>query len=69
MIKTTPEFERLRHQIAQADSEIRHRYEPQVRRMMERMVASGEAVPGPIKRLHKKLLCEAIEAQFDNMPV
>jgi len=69
MSMTTTEFDRLHQQIAQAESATRYRYEPQVRRMIERKAASGEAIPEATKRLHQELLCEAIEAQFDNMPV
>ncbi len=69
MRNTNTEISRLSHQIAQADSNTRYRYEPQVRRVIQRLTADGEAVPEATKRLHKELLCEAIEAQFDNMPV
>ena len=69
MTNTTPELDRLSAQISQADSQTRYRYEPQVRRVIERLNAEGEAVPAATKRLHEELLREAIEAQFDNMPV
>jgi hypothetical protein len=37
--------------------------------MIERLRANDLAVPAPVKRLHQILLSEAIEAQFDNLPV
>ena len=53
-----------------ADSpEIRHCHEPSLRHAIERLQEEGEAVPAHIKELHATLLSEAIEAEFDNMPV
>ncbi|MDT8328706.1 MAG: hypothetical protein RQ750_15210 [Roseovarius sp.] len=69
MTKSNSEFDRLERQIAQAGSETRFRYEPQLRRLIARLSAEGKAVPEAAKSLHEALLCEAIEAQFDNMPV
>ncbi|MGX0977530.1 putative N-acetylmannosamine-6-phosphate epimerase [Roseovarius sp. MBR-51] len=69
MTNTCTELDRLQHQIGQADAETRHRMEPQLRRMIERLRAEGLAVPDQTKSLHEVLLCEAIEAQFENMPV
>jgi len=69
MINTRTELDRLEHQIGQANPDIRHKMEPQLRRMIERLRNEGIAVPEATKSLHELLLCEAIEAQFDNMPV
>lgn len=69
MSNLTTELARLEHQIVQADAATRHHYQPQLRRMMERLRAESELIPARTKQLHEELLCQAIEAQFDNMPV
>lgn len=69
MTNMSTELDRLQHQIGQATAETRHKMEPQLRRLIERMRADGVVVPKRAKCLHEALLCEAIEAQFDNMPV
>lgn len=69
MTNLTTELARLEHKIVQADAATRHHYQPQLRRMMERLRAESEEVPTRTKQLHEQLLCQAIEAQFDNMPV
>ncbi|VVT24619.1 conserved hypothetical protein [Roseovarius sp. EC-HK134] len=69
MTNTRTELDRLEHQIGQANPNIRHKLEPQLRRMIARLHDEGIAVPDQTKSLHEMLLCEAIEAQFDNMPV
>lgn len=63
------ELDRLEHQIARSNLNNRHQYQPQLRKLILRMEADGAQVPVSAKRLHEDLLCEAIEAQFDNMPV
>ena len=52
-----------------SNPDTRHKLEPQLRRMIARLHDEGIAVPDETKSLHELLLCEAIEAQFDNMPV
>ena len=69
MTNTRTELDRLEHQIGQANHDIRHKLEPQLRRMIASLHDEGIAVPDQTKILHEMLLCEAIEAQFDNMPV
>ncbi|WP_294608964.1 hypothetical protein [uncultured Roseovarius sp.] len=69
MTTTKTELMHLQQKIAKAGGETRYRYEPQVRRVIERLNAEGQTVPEAAKRLHHELLSEAIEAQFDNMPV
>ncbi|WP_297769765.1 hypothetical protein [uncultured Roseovarius sp.] len=63
------ELDRLHDQIGQTHVETRYHFEPELRQLIELMRAEGVAVPDKTKRLHETLLCEAIEAQFDNMPV
>ncbi|MFU8776946.1 MAG: hypothetical protein ACNA7M_04685 [Roseovarius sp.] len=69
MTNTRTELDRLVNQIGQASPDTRHNLEPLLRRMIERLHEEGMAVPDRTKNLHELLLCEAIEAQFDNMPV
>jgi len=69
MTNTRAELDHLEHTIGQADPDTRHMLEPQLRQMIDRLRAEGMPVPEHTKSLHELLLCEAIEAQFDNMPV
>jgi len=63
------EIDRLEALIGEAGPGARHRHEPQLRHAIERLREEGRAVPAHIKALHTTLLSEAIEAEFDNMPV
>ena len=49
--------------------ETRYRHEPRLRHVIARLREEGHAVPERVKALHATLLSEAIEAEFDNMPV
>lgn len=69
MTATITEFDRLHRQIGEAAAETRHEFEPQLRRLIDRLRHDNERVPERMKRLHEALLCEAIEAQFENLPV
>jgi len=69
MTQTITEFDRLHRQIGDAPAETRHEFEPQLRRLIESLRHNDQIVPDRMKRLHETLLCEAIEAQFENMPV
>jgi hypothetical protein len=63
------ELDRLQTLIGAAGPEERHHHEPQLRRAIARLREQGCVVPARIKALHATLLSEAIEAEFDNMPV
>ncbi len=63
------ELDRLQTLIDADGPETRYRHEPSLRHAIERLHDQGEAVPAHIKELHSTLLSEAIEAEFDNMPV
>lgn len=63
------QIERLRDEILKATPNARLRYEVRLREMIYDVERSGHRVPVKIKQLHSDLLNEAIEAQFDNMPV
>lgn len=69
MTHLNAELDRLESLIGAAAPETRYRHEPQVRRVITRLREDGHAVPERIKALHATLLSEAIEAEFDNMPV
>ena len=61
---------RILHQrILDLPSENRFKLQPQLNRIIEEMDASGEPVTAEVRWLNEELLSDAIEAQFDNMPV
>ncbi len=47
----------------------RYHLQPRLEEVIRNIQVRGEAVPAEARQLHKKLVDEAIEAQFDNMPV
>lgn len=63
------ELNRLRDRIVAARPETRHAFQPALAEMIERMEAAGEPVPAEFRNLSEDLLNDAIERQFDNMPV
>ncbi|SLN13643.1 hypothetical protein PEL8287_00547 [Roseovarius litorisediminis] len=69
MTNTQTQLERLHRQIEQETPEKRFRFQPKLHHLITTMNKKGEKIPARTKRLHEKLLEEAIEAQFDNMPV
>lgn len=69
MTALTSELSALHRQILQESDNRRFHYQPRLARLIERMEASGERVPPNIRCLNEELVNDAIEAQFDNMPV
>lgn len=63
------EIDTLHATIKRADPDTRHVHEPELRHLIERMRDADLAVPVRAVELHEMLLSEAIEAEFDNMPV
>lgn len=59
----------LAKQIAAASSSGRLRLQPKLSRVLEKLAAEGQPVPGRLRRLDAALIDEVIEARFDNMPV
>lgn len=59
----------LKRRIARANPEERQLLRPQVDQMMQTMRRKGTVVPRQLQALHNTLLEEAIEDQFDNLPV
>lgn len=67
---TLPEdLNRLYDRIVDTDEGRRYLFQPQLSEMIERMETAGQPVPARIRDLHEDLTADAIEAQFDNMPV
>ncbi|MDM8168204.1 hypothetical protein [Roseovarius sp.] len=69
MTKLTEDMNRLHDRILETDEEHRHQFRPKLTELIERMEEAGENVPAGIRDLHEELTADAIEAQFDNMPV
>lgn len=63
------ELDRLTRRIKAEAPQARYRHQPQLRQLIQKMEAEGRQVPKPARNLHQELVCEAIEAQFDNLPV
>ncbi|MET4102112.1 hypothetical protein ABIE58_001540 [Roseovarius sp. MBR-78] len=63
------ELDRLQALIGAETPDARYRHEPRLRHVIARLREEGRAVPERIRALHAVLLSEAIEAEFDNMPV
>lgn len=63
------EAERLESRISGADQDQRLALQPQFSAVLARLKNQGMAVPQRLQRLDAALAEEAIEAQFDNMPV
>ena len=59
----------LKEEILSDDTGARHSYAPKLATLMDQMEAQGQQIPADIRCLHEELVNEAIEAQFDNMPV
>lgn len=66
LLKTARNVER---QISQAQGAQRLALQPQLSGILERMKLSGQTVPVNLCDLDATLRNEAIESQFDNMPV
>lgn len=59
----------LARKISQADAAERLRLQPKFDRALQNMRLEGVPVPRKFMNLYDELLDEAIEAQFDNLPV
>ena len=63
------DIKRLHRQILDLGTEERYRLQPRLAGLLGQMRQAGERIPPDMARLNDTLLDEAIEAQFDNMPV
>ncbi|KZY35400.1 hypothetical protein A3731_17505 [Roseovarius sp. HI0049] len=69
MTTLTDDMHRLHSRILDTEEDRRYLFRPRLTEMIDRMEDAGERVPARIRDLHEELTAEAIEAQFDNMPV
>lgn len=69
MSKLSREIKQLHRQILDLKEGERYRLQPRLAGLLGQMRNAGEPVPAEMQRLNETLLDEAIEAQFDNMPV
>lgn len=61
--------DQLAREIKLASAETRLRMQPELGRVLQELEQAGTAVPARLRNLHEQLLEEAIEAQFDNLPI
>ena len=69
MDQVVTEMHRLHRQILSMDAERRHVMQPKLDTLIAQTRQSGAKVPYDIAQLNDALLDEAIEAQFNNLPV
>ena len=69
MKKLSQEIKQLHRQILELGESERYRLQPRLAGLLGQMRHAGEPVPADMQRLNEALLDEAIEAQFENMPV
>jgi len=69
MTDLTEQLDQLIERIGSADPCKRHEYQPELCALIDRMREAGLPVPCETLSLRDELVSEAIEAQFDNMPV
>jgi hypothetical protein len=69
MTRLSQEIKQLHRQILDLDECERYRLQPRLAGLLGQMRHAGESVPADMQRLNETLLDEAIEAQFENMPV
>ncbi|MEL7013853.1 MAG: hypothetical protein AAFO72_11300 [Pseudomonadota bacterium] len=69
MDPSVTEMHRLHRQILSMEADKRHIMQPQLDMVIARTRQAGESVPHDIAQLNITLMDEAIEAQFDNLPV
>lgn len=69
MTNNQENLDRLMAQIADATAEARTTFQPALSRLIDAMLENGEPVSAEAKLLNEELVNEAIESQFDNMPV
>jgi hypothetical protein len=63
------DLDALRARILDTPEDQRYLLQPELDRLIDRMQAAGLDVPATVRTLNEELSDEAIEAQFDNLPV
>ena len=69
MTNLNDDLAKLLKRIAEADVDTRHRFQPRLADLIHQFEAARQPVPHEATNLNEELLSDAIEAQFDNMPV
>ena len=69
MNRLSQEIKQLHRQILDLGECERYRLQPRLAGLLGQMRHAGERVPPDMMRLNELLLDEAIEAQFENMPI
>ncbi|KRS15706.1 hypothetical protein [Roseovarius indicus] len=69
MTPLTEDLNRLHDRILETEPESRQKFLPKLNELIGRMHEAGQEVPAGIRDLHEDLTADAIEAQFDNLPV
>ena len=69
MTDLTTELDHLHDRILGAEADTRYLFRSRLAELIGRMDTAEETVPPGIRQLLEELTAEAIEAQFDNMPV
>lgn len=59
----------LKDAILQCPEAERYRLQPKLDRVIRRLKAEGAPVPKEARQLNHELRAEAVEAQFDNVPI
>ncbi|MEM7076386.1 MAG: hypothetical protein AAGA28_16275 [Pseudomonadota bacterium] len=63
------ELQRIHAEILNMDADQQYQLQPRLDNVIARSRRAGAPVPADIEKLNAKLIDEAIEAQFDNLPV
>ena len=61
--------DQLAQEIKLASPETRLKMQPELGKVLQELEQAGTVVPARLRNLHEQLLEEAIEAQFDNLPI
>jgi len=69
MTDCSSELETLYQTIMSAEAGDRVQFQRKLAQLIDRAIAHGECVRTEIRLLNEELVNEAIESQFDNMPV
>ena len=63
------DLQRLKQEILEMPEDKRYEMQPQLGKLIDALEEAGETAPCEIRDLNEELVNDAIEAQFDNMPV
>ncbi|MEQ9259867.1 MAG: hypothetical protein RIG84_12315 [Roseovarius sp.] len=69
MNEISRKLQELHDAILSADAEARRSLQPELAEMIADCEAKGAHVPAQIHELNEDLLADAMEAQFDNIPL